>query len=114
MDNRIAAFEKFMNPVFDEIYARQKELGRPLCSADVIKILGKKIDNEESVLYWAYKNDIPVVCPAIMDGSFGDLAYFFKRNNPDFAIDATQDTNIILKKVEQIEKAGIKNNDDLS
>lgn len=31
----------------------------------MIKLMGEKIDNKESVYYWAAKNDIPVFCPAI-------------------------------------------------
>jgi len=30
--------------------------------------LGKEINDERSVYYWAYKNNIPVFCPAITDG----------------------------------------------
>jgi deoxyhypusine synthase len=105
--DRYTYFEKFMSGVFPEILDEQKKLGRPLCTSEISKILGKKIDNEDSVLYWAYKNNIPVICPAIMDGSFGDLAYFFKRNNPEFAIDCTEDTNVIQKQVQLAEKAGI-------
>ncbi|KAF4745283.1 hypothetical protein FOZ63_022029, partial [Perkinsus olseni] len=26
--------------------------------------------------YWCYKNNIPVFCPAITDGSIGDMIYF--------------------------------------
>jgi deoxyhypusine synthase len=38
--------------------------------------LGKEINNEDSVYYWAYKNNIPVFCPALTDGSIGDMVYF--------------------------------------
>jgi deoxyhypusine synthase len=105
--DRYTYFEKFMEPVFKEIYAEQKKIGRPLCSSEITKILGKSISHEDSFLYWAYKNDIPVVCPAIMDGSFGDLAHFFKKRNPDFAIDVTQDTEAILRCVEEAGKTAI-------
>ena len=105
--DRYTYFEKFMKDVFDEIYDLQKKNGKPLCSSEITKILGKAINNEHSILYWAYRNDIPVICPAIMDGSFGDLAYFFKRNNPDFAIDVSSDMSLIIKKVHEAEKSGI-------
>jgi len=36
----------------------------------VIARLGKEIDNEDSVYYWAQKNGIPVYCPALTDGEF--------------------------------------------
>jgi deoxyhypusine synthase len=105
--DRYTYFEKFMQDVFDEIYTEQKKIERPLCTAEITKLLGKKIGNEDSILYWAYKNDIPVICPALMDGSFGDISYFYKRNKPDFAIDVTKDTSIILKYVQEAEKSAI-------
>jgi deoxyhypusine synthase len=36
-----------------------------------------EINNEESIYYWAYRNNIPVFCPALTDGSLGDMIYFF-------------------------------------
>lgn len=36
-----------------------------------------EIDNKESIYYWAYRNQIPVFCPALTDGSLGDMIYFF-------------------------------------
>jgi len=39
--------------------------------------LGLAINNEESIYYWAAKNDIPVFCPAFSDGAIGDMLYFF-------------------------------------
>ena len=39
----------------------------------VIARLGREIDNEESVYYWAQRNGIPVYCPALTDGSIGGL-----------------------------------------
>jgi len=62
--DRYTYFEKFMQDVFGEIYSRQKKLGRPLCSSEITSILGKSINSEDSMLYWAYKNSIPVICPA--------------------------------------------------
>ena len=35
----------------------------------MIKLMGERIDNTDSVYYWAARNDIPVFCPAITDGS---------------------------------------------
>ena len=35
----------------------------------LIERLGKEINNEESVWYWATKHGIPVFCPGITDGA---------------------------------------------
>ena len=59
--------------------------------SEVIARLGKEIDNEESVLYWAYKNNIPVFCPALTDGSVGDMMYFHSYKRPGFVLDIARD-----------------------
>ena len=57
----------------------------------VIQRLGKEVNNEESVLYWAAKNDIPVFCPALTDGSIGDMMYFHSYKKPGFVLDIAED-----------------------
>jgi len=105
--DRYTYFEKFTDKLFPKLYKEQKKLKRPLCSYEIIKMMGKEINSEDSILYWAYKNKIPVICPAIMDGAFGDLMHYFKNNHKDMAIDVTEDTQKIIKAVEFAEKTGI-------
>eukprot|EP00980_Cylindrotheca_fusiformis_P004467 scaffold953_cov141-Cylindrotheca_fusiformis.AAC.11 len=57
----------------------------------VICRLGKEINNEDSVLYWAATNDIPVLCPALTDGSVGDMLYFHSYKRPGFVLDINED-----------------------
>lgn len=57
----------------------------------LINRLGKEINNEDSIYYWAWKNDIPVFSPAITDGSLGDMVYFHSYSNPGLVIDLVQD-----------------------
>lgn len=99
-NNRYIEFEKFFTPILRELYEKQKKTGKVISGCELIKILGERINDESSVLYWAAKNNIPVVCPAITDGSMGDMIFFFKSENPEFKIDVTDDTltmnNIVL------------------
>ena len=44
----------------------------------VIARLGKEINHPASVYYWAWRNNIPVYCPAITDGSLGDMLFFHR------------------------------------
>lgn len=53
--------------------------------------LGKHVDNESSVLYWAAKHDIPIFCPALTDGSIGDMLYFHSYKRPGFVLDINYD-----------------------
>lgn len=57
----------------------------------VIKRLGKEINNEDSILYWAHVNNIPVFCPALTDGSVGDMLHFHSYKRPGFVLDIARD-----------------------
>ncbi|KAL7568706.1 hypothetical protein ACA910_021701 [Epithemia clementina (nom. ined.)] len=59
--------------------------------SEVIRRLGKEINHEDSVLYWAAMNDIPVFCPALTDGSIGDMLFFHSYKRPGFILDINSD-----------------------
>ncbi len=44
--------------------------------------LGKEINHPDSIYYWAHKHNIPVFCPAITDGSIGDMLFFHSYKSP--------------------------------
>lgn len=90
-NSRYVKFEKFMNPILERIYKEQKKTGKVISTSEFIKILGKEIEDERSIYYWAYKNDIDVYCPAITDGSIGDMIHFFLYKYPDFKLDIASD-----------------------
>ena len=56
-----------------------------------IERMGREINNEESVLYWAAVNKIPVFCPALTDGSVGDMLFFHSYKRPGFILDIAED-----------------------
>ena len=39
------------------------------------------------------KNNIPVFCPALTDGSIGDMIYFHKYKRPEFILDISGEMN---------------------
>jgi len=84
-NSRYVKFEKFVLPILE----RHKD--EILTPSKLIKILGQEINNKESIYYWCAKNNIPVFCPALTDGSLGDMIYFFRSNHPDFKIDIVDD-----------------------
>lgn len=90
-NSRYCSFEDFIMPIFEEFYIRQKNTGKVLTPSELIWKLGEIINNESSICYWANKNKIPVFCPAITDGSLGDMLYFFKSSHPDFLVDIVED-----------------------
>lgn len=94
-NSRYCDFEDFIIPVFSEFYKRQKATGKAMTGSELIWKLGEKIGKtkkgKESIYYWCWKNKIRVFCPAITDGSIGDMIYFFKSKNPSFLVDVAED-----------------------
>ncbi len=103
-NSRYVKFEKFVQPILEELYQLSLKRGKPVSGNELIWRLGERIKDENSIYYWAWKNQIPVYCPALLDGALGDNIYFFKFKRPDFVIDSTEDvmwfnnTTIGLKK----------------
>lgn len=91
-------FEDWINPLLDQALQRQKEEGIVFSPSTLIKFLGEQIDNEKSVCYWAAKNDIPIFCPALTDGSLGDMIFFHSYKNPGLIVDLVQD----IRKINRI------------
>lgn len=84
-------FEDWLMPILDKMLEEQKNEGVLWTPSKMIARLGKEIDNPESVYYWAYKNNIPVFCPALTDGSIGDMIYFHSFKNPGLVLDIVED-----------------------
>src|SRR3989338_8847680 len=105
-NDRFAYFDTWMQEFFNEIYKEQKEKGTIWCPHDLIKRLGKKINDKSSYLYWAAKNDIPVFCPGLIDGALGDQIFFFKQSHPDFILDVSKEMKDIVNVVLNSEKTG--------
>lgn len=88
-------FEDWVVPILDQMLVEQKEDGEVWTPSKMIKRLGKEINHEDSIYYWAYKNDIPVYCPALTDGSLGDMIYFHSFKNPGLILDIAGDIRSI-------------------
>ena len=105
-NDRYIEFEKYVNPVLNSLLEKQKKTGAVVSASEFIKALTEKIADETSVLYWAFKNNIPVICPAITDGSMGDMLFFFKSEHPEFKIDVTDDLLLMNNIVLDAEQTG--------
>jgi deoxyhypusine synthase len=109
--DRYLYFERFFNDFFKKLI---KEFEGIPGTYEVVREMGKyvkehkltKKNHEQSFVYWAAKNNIPVFCPGITDGAMGDLTTFFKRRNPKFAIDVTKDNFTLTKILQNTNKAG--------
>ncbi|GIL67022.1 hypothetical protein Vafri_20411 [Volvox africanus] len=84
-------FEDWIIPILDTMLKEQNELGVNWTPSKLIDRLGKEIDNPDSIYYWAHKNGIPVFCPAITDGSIGDMLFFHSYKSPGLRVDVVED-----------------------
>jgi deoxyhypusine synthase len=73
-------FEEWLMPLLDEMTSMQS-IWTP---SQMISFLGSRINDDRSIYHWACKHDIPVFCPALTDGSLGDMLYFhsFRSQRP--------------------------------
>ena len=58
-------FESFMEGVLEKAYEGQKKEGRQLTPSELFHAIGKDLDDENSILFQAAKNGIPIFCPAV-------------------------------------------------
>ncbi|KAJ9076250.1 Deoxyhypusine synthase [Entomophthora muscae] len=100
-------FEDWVLPILDQMLIEQREQGVTWTPSKVINRLGKEINHPDSVYYWAYKNNIPVYCPALTDGSLGDMLYFHSHKNPGLIIDIVNDIKCMNDEAVFQKKTGV-------
>ncbi len=95
--------EEKMQPILEDIV---EENGKELSTREIIWEFGKRIDDEDSIIYWAAENEIPVYVPGITDGAFGSQLWMYWQNNKDFSIDLMKDEQELADEVFPAEKSG--------
>lgn len=89
-------FENWLTPILESLSTRQDKEGTITTPSEIVLKMGEKIDNEDSVYHWCFKNEIPVFCPGISDGAVGDIIYFKSFKESSFIIDTNQDLTRIM------------------
>lgn len=92
-NDNYCSFQDWLIPILDKMLDEQKASNGDIVwsPSKLIERLGKEINHEDSVCYWAAKNKIPVFCPAITDGSLGDLLHFHTFRSPGLIMDIVTD-----------------------
>jgi len=85
------AFEEWIHPILDAMLEEQVRDGVKWTPSAMIDRLGREVGDESSVYYWCHKQGIPVFCPALTDGSIGDMLYFHSYRNPGLVLDIVAD-----------------------
>jgi deoxyhypusine synthase len=100
-------FETWIEPILDQMLQEQNELGIRWTPSKFIHRLGKEINNENSIYYWCYRNNIPVFCPSLTDGTIGDFLYFHSYKNPGLILDIIGDIRAINDEAVHERRTGV-------
>ncbi|KAE8154806.1 deoxyhypusine synthase [Aspergillus avenaceus] len=120
-NSNYCAFEDWLIPILDKMLEEQEAAKKKAqetrdeedelhwTPSRICERLGKEIDNEDSVLYWAARNNIPIFCPALTDGSLGDMLYFhtFKSSPQRLRVDIVDDVRRINTMAVRAARAGM-------
>ena len=94
--------EEKTQPVLEKLYSIKKEW----TGSELISEFGKNMNSQESILYNASRNGIPVFVPGMMDGSFGSQLWSFYERNRDFKINLLADEHQLSDIVFDAKKTG--------
>ena len=95
--------EEKLQPMLEEIYSS----GMNNASVrQIVHEIGKRVDDEASILHWASKKNIPIFIPGPTDGSFGAQLWSFRQTHPKFSIDVLKDEDELAEIVFKTPKAG--------
>jgi len=78
---------------------------KEMSSADICKMIGRHL-GEDSFLHWAFKNNVKVIVPGIVDGAVGSQIWMFSQKHSDFKLNLIEDANLLSGLVFKAEKSG--------
>ena len=103
LDSYGPAIERFVQDVLEDAYSRGvREVG----SWAVSRMLGERLRDESSILYWAARKDVEVYVPGIMDGAVGTQLWLFQQRRRDFRLNLFRDAERLSEKVFKAVRTG--------
>ncbi len=97
--------EKLM-PMLEEIYSEKKRLS----TKDLVWEIGKRLEGEtnaeSSIVYWCWKNRIPMFVPGITDGAVGSQLWIFYQTHRDLIVDVLKDEDELSEIVFNSKRTG--------
>lgn len=103
INNYGPVIEKKVQECLKDLYYRQGKRG--ISTHEIVDYIGSTLD-ESSFLYWAHKNQIPIIVPGIVDGAVGSQIWFFYQQHKDFKIDILRDETRLSDLIYDSKKSG--------
>jgi len=95
--------EEIVQSVLGKLWEGEK---KKWAVSDLIWEFGRKLGSEDSIIYWAQKNEIPIFVPGITDGAFGSQLWMFYQDHKDFEIDVFSDEQLLSDIIFTAKKTG--------
>lgn len=98
--------EEKMQPILKELCQKKQKWS----TKELIWEFGRRLESEkngkDSIMYWAWKNKIPIFVPGITDGAFGSQMWMYYQEHRDFTIDLFSDEQSLSDIVFTSKKMG--------
>jgi deoxyhypusine synthase len=98
--------EEKMQPILGALYSMKRKWSPKDLIWEFGRCLASEKNGKDSILYWAWKNKIPVFVPGITDGAFGSQLWMYYQDHRDFTIDLFSDEQDLSDIVFQAKKMG--------
>ena len=98
--------EEKMRPILDKIYQKNNKWSTKELVWEFGKYLEKEKNHNDSLIYWAYKNKIPLFIPGITDGAFGSQLWMYYQEHRNFTIDLLKDEQDLSDLIFDAKKSG--------
>lgn len=100
------AFQSLEKWLFQTVETIPEEKRQRISSVELLREIGKRIKDEESILAVASKKDVPIICPALIDSIAGFQLWMFGQDKT-LRIDPLLDIKAIMDIVYEAKKVGI-------
>lgn len=98
--------EEKIQPMLLDIYSKKKEVSGYELVWEIGRMLEDVERREESIVYWSWKNQIPVFIPGMFDGSVGFQLWIFWQTHRDFRVNLFLDEQRLADIVFGADKTG--------
>jgi len=99
--------EKKLQPIFNVISKKYTNLSTSELVNEIGRCLENEKNKEDSIVYWAYKNQIPIILPGPYDGAFGYQLWMFQQDH-NFNLDLFRDETFMSETIWQCSREKTK------
>ncbi|MCJ7450300.1 MAG: deoxyhypusine synthase [Candidatus Nanohaloarchaeota archaeon QJJ-9] len=103
--DRYIWLEDFLREDFFPEFFEEEKIRTP---TEFSEEVGEMLEDEDSFLKHASKNDIPIFCPALIDAEVGNFLYYYrKEEDKDVGIEILEDYDRLIQEGLDAEKTGL-------